>query len=167
MPQEYKPAPEVQEIAERYIEEHHQHLQGVKIEYIFMSEAPTVAGKIAGGVAKKITGLNAWLSTPTEGREPEPEPYFVLGIAESIWKLLTPEQREALVDHELCHMGYDDEKDTIKIIPHDVEEFSGVVQRHGVWEPNLERLLQAAQNSERHPLFNIDKDHSGDGMRPA
>lgn len=145
----YRPAPAVQRIATDLIAKHHHHLDDVRIEYVFRSEAATSNGKTVMGKARKITGLNAYLSQPLE---PDETPaggevdYFVVEIAEDVWTILDDGQRKALVDHELCHCTTDWDKDgdlVLKIKAHDLEEFKAVVDRHGLWQPDLTSFAEA------------------------
>ncbi len=53
------------------------------------------------------------------------------------WKSLTGAGRLALIDHELHHLAWDDEKATLRMVGHDVEEFGGILRRWGLWRPNL------------------------------
>lgn len=113
----YSPAPEVAAIAARLIDLFHPHLRGVRIEYVFVSEAPRHGGRPVNGLMRVVTGLYAFLATPDF--EGEPEPFFCMEITRPIWDVKPAEWRVALVDHELSHAGYDDEYDTICTVPHD------------------------------------------------
>ena len=62
---------------------------------------------------------------------------FVLTFNWEAWKILTPEQRVALVDHELQHCDVDADSSEPVMVEHDVEEFSLIVRRYGLWKPNL------------------------------
>lgn len=136
---EYTSAVEVLNIAEKLIQEHHQHLQGELIEYIFRDKAASKGGKIVFGKARKIRGLTAYLSRPEE------DEYFLMEIGLDAWKTLTQEQKVALVDHELCHFGIDDNGNKV-IIPHDLEEFVAVVDRHGLWSRSVQNMASALKN---------------------
>ncbi len=80
------------------------------------------------------------------------------------WLIFDREQREALIDHELCHFQVCtnkdgsvkcDEKDRIcyRIRKHDVEEFHEVVERHGVYKRDLEIFAEKIKRSKATPLF--------------
>jgi hypothetical protein len=62
---------------------------------------------------------------------------FVLTFNWEAWKILTPEQRVALVDHELQHCDVDADSNEPILVEHDVEEFSLIVRRYGLWKPTL------------------------------
>jgi hypothetical protein len=94
------------------------------------------------GKARKIGGLNAWLSEKTD------EPYFVIEVAYDLWLGMTTAQKRALVDHELSHCRIKYSKTTgepsLYIAPHDLEEFNAIVERHGLWRDDVQKFLDAA-----------------------
>ena len=137
---EYTQAGDVGRIAEKLIDNYHTHLSGMRMEYIFLSESPKAKGKEVWGRAKLITGLNAFLATPTP--ESEPEPFFVIEISKPVWDVLDANARKALVDHELSHCELDEETGTPKIITHDLEEFGGVIKRWGLWRDSVEQFVE-------------------------
>lgn len=139
----YRPAPAVAKLAERLIQQHHRHLLGHRVEYVFRSEAQSSGGRIVLGTARKVSGLNALLANLDDGTD---DPLFVIEIAEDTWDLLDDRQRTALVDHELCHCTVGETKDgdqVLKIRGHDVEEFRDIVERHGLWKPDLTRFVRS------------------------
>lgn len=110
------------------------------------------------GTAQIISGLNAFLAANEYGEsvtenilgedvhEP-PAPFFLITIAKDIWMQLDSEKRHALVDHELCHCGISGEK--ICMLPHDVEDFTAIVRRRGLWTPDLASLVKAAGGAQQ------------------
>lgn len=147
----YRPADEPARIAGKLINKHHDHLAGQRIEYVFRSTASKSNGKVVLGKARKVTGLNAYLAQP----EPDEVPvdadvdFFVIEFAEDEWAKLDTDQREALVDHELCHLQveWDDETEeiTLKLRPHDLEEFNEIVRRHGLWRDDVREFAETIQ----------------------
>ena len=111
MANEYKSAPSVEEIARDLIYDFHEHLLSARIEYVFIGQPAKKRGLEIWGRARKVTGLNAWLSMPPHSQEDlkEPDEFFVMKIAEPIWKKLDEKARRALIDHELCHFDVDEE----------------------------------------------------------
>jgi len=136
----YTEAPEVAEIAKGLIEKYHQHLLGEDIEYVYRDKAAMKGDKVKLGTARKVSALPAFLSRQST------DPYFLMEIARDEWLSLDAKQREALVDHELCHFGVTEDGSRY-IIPHDLEEFTAVVQRHGLWRPEVARMVNAGQGS--------------------
>lgn len=161
MPATFCEASEVREIANRLIAEYHGHLNGIRIDYVFRSDTPKKNGKAVWGTAQKKGNLDAYLA----GQEDEGfghEAFFVITISRPIWDKLTYEQREALVDHELCHCWREDEADEegrtvtkLSLNPHDLEEFTSVYYRHGDWRPDLEQFERVA--SERVATLRVPR----------
>lgn len=149
----YWRAPEVEEIVGKLVPEHHDHLarHDIKIRCVFRHPVAKSKGQIVLGKARKIGGLNAHLVglSRRDDLGDEPADFFVIEIAHKAWEALSEPQRVALVDHELCHFDVeipDDEDQDRKLIMrgHDLEEFHEVVERHGLWRPDLRKFARAA-----------------------
>lgn len=171
----YKPAPTVEAIARKVIGKHHTHLADVDVQFVFRSEHAERHGHAVLGKARKVSGLNAFLShwaaargageKPLEGDE-SVEAFFVIEIAEDLWWHLDPKQKQALVDHELSHCKTKlnkDEEVVLYVAPHEVEEFNGVIERHGLWKQNLKAFLKAAKAGQPTLWSVLDEDPDGDG----
>lgn len=153
MATQYSVAEEVREIALELIPQYHSHLEefGVRIEYVFSDKTPMRKGKQTWGVCRKVTSLNAFLSQEKNEEMAETKPFFVLVISKPIWDTLQENKRKALVDHELSHAGAElDENGELKlhIIPHDLEEFSAIVRRHGMWREDVKEFVDAAKEEK-------------------
>lgn len=153
MPVTYTPAPEAAKIGRQLIATHHQDLDSERIEYIFRSEAAITAGRAIWGKARKISGLNAYLATVPDGEDPPEDgvdPFFVIELAADIWETLSGKERIALVDHELSHCQIRlnaSGTPTPTIVPHDVEEFEGVIRRHGLWNTGVRHFAKVAYDA--------------------
>ena len=148
----YQSAADVEAIAQGLIPKHHPHLERAPIAYVFRDKATSSKGRLQLGKARRVSGLASFLARRPEPMRPDTladfamadnaEPFLVLEIARDAWELMPAEARTALVDHELCHFSIDDRGGwTIK--PHDVEEFTAVVERHGAWQRAVFDLLHA------------------------
>lgn len=171
-PIKFYEAPEVETIALGLIDKYHQHLIDfqVKVRYLFVSKTPKSKGKEVWGTCRKISGLNAYL----EGGSKEDEPFFVITISRDVWDILPQEKREALIDHELAHAWAEvkqakDEADAdvdaeieqdnpvkLSVKSHDLEEFSCIVRRHGLWRVDIEEFVEAALKAKE------DKENEGE-----
>lgn len=150
MPQEFQPAPEVEDVARDLIDAHHSHLATVRIDYVFASEPLKEKGKIVWGRTKKIGGLNAWLASDDKRRDAVlPKEFFVIEICKPVWRQLDEKSRKALVDHELTHCDIDPENSKLSLRPHDLEEFNVIVRRYGLWRADVQLFLEAAKERER------------------
>lgn len=152
-------APEVEKIANELIPKYHQHLidYSVKIRYVFTDKTPKSQGAEVWGTCRKVSGLNAFLEDNKSG-----DPFFVITISKDVWDVIPDDQKIALVDHELCHAyaeakqqkndsDSDDDLETdnpvkLSIMPHDLEEFSCIVKRHGLWRENVKNFINAAKS---------------------
>ena len=135
----YSWAGEVEKVAHHLIPQHHPHLQTAPIAYLFRDPPAKRGGTVTMGSARLVRGLPAFLArTPVamesdtlDGIDLYGRPFFVLEVASTMWAALSDSQRSALVDHELCHMRGVGED--LEIAPHDLEEFTAVIRRHGPW----------------------------------
>lgn len=131
-------APEA--IAKILIPVYHGHLRGRPIAYLWLKDMER-NGKITLGKASKAGGKVRYFG----------EVEFIIDFNWSWWQRLTPRERIALVDHELTHCGAVEDKPTM--IPHDVEEFSVIVRKWGLWKPDLEEFGKAVTDAAQMSLF--------------
>lgn len=153
----YQISPRIRDIAERLIDDHHPHLKDAKelIEY-FIRDTSSIDWS---GKCKKCSGFERFLT----------EKMFHVFIIEPALECWPMEKLEALVDHELCHIHREtglevlDAKtgkfirkewaeksnpDNWSIRDHDVEEFSDVIRRHGLWEQGIEKFAEVVRNAD-------------------
>ncbi|MCU1356411.1 MAG: hypothetical protein JWM89_1829 [Acidimicrobiales bacterium] len=176
MATKFRQAHEVESIAEPLIEDHHRHLIGWRIEYLFRDKATSKNGKDVLGTARIIKGRTAFLarsnsievvgetgeilsSTAESSKPVEPPPFFVIEIALDTWGIdvedegrwgLSDEQRVALVDHELHHCQVDEDGRPY-MRPHDIEEFDEILARYGPWKSDVRRFVEIAKGVRRLP----------------
>lgn len=133
---------DVIEMAQELIEKYHPSLQFARIGFLFRDPAPKSNGRIVLGKASKVT--------PSIMPLLQEELDFIIWFSLDVWQeQLDSRQRLALIDHELSHCFMENnEKPTLK--GHDIEEFNAVIQRHGLWLPDLEDTAKAVQGA----LFN-------------
>lgn len=128
-------AHEVERLAQPIIDKHHQHLAGARILYLFTTQERRHHTKTVLATAQKLSAIQRFLSSGEDASSDEGYDFLILvGTVE--WSLLTPKQRVALIDHELCHC-WADESGAWKLRAHDVEEFSDIVHRHGLWKQDV------------------------------
>lgn len=114
--------------------QHHRRLEGCKIAVLMKEKATESKGKLQLAEA----------SIPPAKMSPilDDKYDFVIVIAQDRWGTMSEEQREAVVDHELCHCIYEG---CAAIRGHDFEEFAEVVHRHGMWRADRgEQMIQQA-----------------------
>lgn len=87
-----------------------------------------------------------------------------IAINAEAWATLSDPQRLALLDHELCHLAQALDKEGDQEVDghgklkwrtrrHDLEEFSEVVRRHGIWKADIAAFAQACLDAKKAPLF--------------
>ncbi len=115
-----------------------------------------VDGRVTLGKCKRATDLDRELA-----------PYdFVILLRREFFEdaNVTDVQRQALIDHELCHaaIALDDEgepqidergRQVYRLRKHDLEEFSVIAERYGTWKRDLEMFAAALERSRRAPLL--------------
>ncbi|MDQ3806363.1 MAG: hypothetical protein M3416_21350 [Acidobacteriota bacterium] len=148
MPIEYVEAAEVGNLGMKIINEHHHHLRGARVEFVFAENrdkdgAPQPAFKTDEGYefgdTKVVKGLNAFLSREPGG---EAEDYFCVVVCAYVWRVLKPEEREAYLDHYVTRCALHEDKGTpVKRKP-DVVEFGEVLKRRGLYRPNLKTFVE-------------------------
>jgi len=132
---------------------YHPHLAEAKIVLAWRRGwRPTREGLLKLAKARKVGPLDKQL----HGFD------FVIELNDEVWHEadFSREQKAALLDHELCHCSVklddygepettDDGRPAWCIRKHDVEEFSEVVARHGLWRYELERFARAALEAQK------------------
>ena len=117
----------------------HQHLERLKIAYLFKQRTdheanPPKAKQLRYG--EKIILTKTRLVSKIYEALLEQGYKFIIEFDRDYWELLSLDQQRALVDHELSHCGND--VDGCYIKNHDIEEFRSVVERHGLWKSDIE-----------------------------
>jgi len=136
--EKFTKAEQPEEIAKVLIRtELHDRLMNAKIAYLFRPEIAsrgeqklTVSGKASSKLGY-LTGLD-----------------FTIDFNHKLWLRLTPEQRLACVDHALSACERDPETGAYSVRLPDVAEFSGVVQRWGLWTPPLRGFGIAVESAQ-------------------
>ncbi len=135
-------------IAAALIADHHTHLAEARIAFRsrLSSEGQEwrSRGKLVYGRTVAVTGPVRDL-TAGDGQPVD----FILVVNGDIWRALSDEGRKGVVDHQLHHMERTD-GGTFYLVPHDVEEFGGVVLRHGLYTEALQRFAAAIEAAPGH-----------------
>ena len=138
---------------DRLIERHHEHLRNARIAVAWnLTWQPDVDGRCTLGKCKRASDLDRELA-----------PYDFVVMLRHEWfesAEVTDAQREALIDHELSHAEVTlddngepkrDTKDRVvyRVRKHDLEEFSEVVRRHGLWKRDIEDFAAALERARQ------------------
>ena len=126
----YEISAEVEAVANRLIGQHRRlsYRDDWELGYLLHHTDPPTEG----GVHK----LGAARLTPKHAR-PFSTVDATVSVNEPIWRALSERQREALVLHELLHLGTHEKTGELLIVPHDVLEFGFVAATYGRWNPAL------------------------------
>lgn len=130
----------VHKVASRVIKKWHPNLDIECLGFLFRDTSTTSQGLEVHGKASKVSEKDkVFLDFD-----------FIVWFAKDHWVTLTPDQKAALMDHELSHCVYDEPGDptSAKIKGHDFEGFSSVLERHGLWHHTLETMGKIAQQLE-------------------
>lgn len=76
---------------------------------------------------------------------------YLLVVNAEIWKELDSEQKEAALDHELCHCKIEitpEGEQKYTMAPHDIEDFHEVYERHGDWKNTIDKLLDSLRKKK-------------------
>ncbi|WP_371374458.1 putative metallopeptidase [Sporomusa aerivorans] len=129
----YDASEDLEALARDIIEEYHSHLFEANIKYLFRTGNWEVKKRDTWGQAKKVGKEVNFLT----GHD------FIVTIHRDVWEQLKPEDKRALLDHELqhCSAGTDDAGNKVWYIQgHDVEDFHAIIRRHGLWSPALRKM---------------------------
>ena len=142
-------AVDAKDVAEGLIPKYHEHLEQAKILYLFTNQERKKCDRVRLASAAKVSGLQKYLSSlhlsgDLDAPAVEHGADFVMLFDGNRWENLTPAQRLALVDHELCHAGWvaDDDGGRFILRGHTVEEFTEVIERHGLWRQDVEEMAR-------------------------
>lgn len=152
--------PDMYELMNDLIETVHEHLTNARMVLAWnLTWGEDVDGKVTLGKAKKASDLDRELA-----------PYdFVIMVNQRFWGEANEAQRKALLDHELshCEVSLDDNGDpkrdekgrvVYRMRKHDIEEFSGVVLRNGIWKHDLEVFYSALKSGKQVSLLEPAED---------
>lgn len=141
----YHAAPDAQAIADCLVLGIHDHLSAAIIGVIFREKMKTRDRVVWGKAGKAGSKLEFFA-----GHD------FVIEINWTVWRQLSPMQRLALIDHELCHFGREeDDKGERKWVlnSHSIEEFGDIVTRWGLWRSDLRAFASAITHAEQLGMF--------------
>jgi predicted metallopeptidase len=77
---------------------------------------------------------------------------YIIWLSEEDYMSMDDRAREALIYHELLHCKYNFEAGSWGIRPHDIQEFSQVIERYGIWSPDVRKVKDAIDKYEMQTL---------------
>src|SRR6185437_8887453 len=130
-------------IADILINAFHPQLKTRRLAYLWVERMSQGSDRIKLGVAAKASAKLHLLA----------DVHFVLTFNLTAWQDLTMEQKVALVDHELQHCDVDGETNQPIMVALDIEEFSVIVSRYGLWKSYLKQFGNAVRKALQGDLF--------------
>ena len=148
---------EIRQMAARIIAKHHPHMEdALDIIGFYLKEGADWDGK-----CRKATSFERHMTGEL----------ILIFIGASAWREFMPDQRLALVDHQLTHIWREPtvivdpvtkelrnswadakEPDSWSIRDHDVEEFADIIMRHGLWDTKRETFGEAVRLAPSHQM---------------
>ncbi len=131
---EFLPAPDLSRGAVTLRERHPEdlaHLDGLTIEYVWKAAGGKSGGKAVLGKCTKLAGLARYLSGALDGALDGEPVDFVVWLAADHLALRSDRGIEAILFHELCHIGTDD-KGNPTVVPHDWAGFAREIELFGL-----------------------------------
>lgn len=114
---------------------HADRLDNAQILLLFRPECPTSNGRTVLAQASLFPEKFKPILPPGVSY------HFMIWLGMDRWYGFEPQEKRAIMDHELCHCWMD--YGTPKIRAHDIEEFACIIERHGAWYPGLKRVQEA------------------------
>lgn len=140
--------------------EEHKHFaeEQIPVEFLFRLEPKIKAGRQVLGqcmlptVQGELKGLFEQLLAQWLGRMP----HFLIILDKEFWMASDDMTRMALLEHEMCHVKQELNKDgdlkfdrdgnpCFGLVGHDVEEFNYIVRKYGAWKGDIAAFISAAQ----------------------
>jgi len=148
-------------IFERLIKlEQHQHFRDddIAVEFLYRIAPKIKAGRQVLGmmalptVQGQFKDLFEQLLAQWFGRMP----HFLCVLDQEFWLAADQVTREALLEHEMCHVRQEitktgelrfdqDGNPVYGIVGHDIEEFNYIVRKYGAWSDSITGFLEAAK----------------------
>ncbi len=95
--------------------------QGIKVGYCYSAIEKKKGNKLVYGECVKVPEpYHAWINYD-----------FIIVFYETFTALMTEEQLDILMEHELRHIGIS-ESGTLQIMPHDIEDFRAIIDDYGL-----------------------------------
>lgn len=153
-----RPAFAAQEVAQQYIGTYHEHLLDAKIQWLFTTAKSTRGGQVVLGTARRSNALQRFHSSGNESVQSGFD--FVVQIEEKRWQTMLLTQKHALIDHLLCRMEAHEVVNqrtgnvtvSWRVVAPEIEEFVEVLERHGVWLPEQQKMAAVVRSGKQLKL---------------
>jgi putative metallopeptidase len=122
------------------VAKHHQHLEHATIAVLGKPKAGKRHGRVQITTSRRVTEAVKALI-----RNDLSDVHYLIEIGGDMWALLDQEKKKVVLDRALCYFaGLDPEKGVWTMRGPDVEEFTEIIERHGLWTADLETFGKEA-----------------------
>jgi hypothetical protein len=154
--------PEAYDRLDALVEAHHEELRDAKIALAWCTSwKRDTDGNLTLGKCRRAAALDRQLHDYD----------FVILLNSEFWngESTTALQRDALLDHELCHatVKIDPETDdpvvdetgrtVYRMRRHDLEEFACIAERYGIWKRDIELFHRSLRRADKQRLLPLDE----------
>lgn len=136
-PIEFVAAPMLSHRAAHLLDEYTElaHIRGLEVRYLWRGAGGKSGGSRVLGKCQRLSGLARYLSI-----DEDIPADFVIWLAADHLRDYDERTIEAVLYHELCHIGWDDEHDKPVVLNHEFAGFLGELRRYGLYEIDLKNL---------------------------
>lgn len=143
-------------LLERLVNDHHPSLSEVRFALLWRRELkPDADRKLTLGKSMKVADADKELA----GYD------WKIILNKEAWGDFSSEQRAAVMDHEITHCDLAADRKTCEVRRdvrgrlvlrarrHDIEEFSSIIERHGLYTSSLVKFAESMDEKRKIPLF--------------
>jgi Putative phage metallopeptidase len=159
--------PTMYKLLDKLVKAHHTDLKDARIALAWCTSwKPDVDGRQTLGKCKRASDLDRELA-PLD---------FVILLNQDYWQneAIPNEHKTALLDHELMHAAVKLDRfgepvedvrgrKVYRLRRHDLEEFSDIAARHGLWKKDIEHFAQALRRHESGHQATLPIGHAATG----
>jgi hypothetical protein len=141
---------DVKTLAAKLISAHHGGIAEAKICYLARTGKWEKRGKAVYGSAEVVSKKHKHLTDFD----------FIITVGYRTWNVADDKCKLAIVDHQLSHCCKDVDKEgnpKYYIQDHSVEDFAGIVRRHGLWSAELRIMVDANAEHKQVSMFDDKK----------
>ena len=144
---EFLDAPHIRTVANELIrnKECFAHLEHSSIVYLWKKAGGKSQGKPILGKVQATSPLTRFFSETQFIMMLSADHLFLYGEGQG---KIPHKFAEALVFHELCHLGWDAEKGQVEIQGHQYEGFFAEIEQYGIWRTELAELHQTMKQMD-------------------
>jgi len=142
----YQTSDELKALGEKVFRENPEMVFAGEANIAYVLVYPSISKKVAGKCIRSSNELRLF-----SGKD------YVIEMSGELWDLLPADVKELLMLHELMHVAVEvdgDGNEVYKMRDHDVQDFSAIIQKHGIaWLNTVkEKAMEIDDTLELHEL---------------